>query len=207
MCVMRKINTISTGWTVWLRWVLWSLLGWLVTFLLGMLIPLPADETRYSTYLPFLWLGMGLLLAFMQWLALRPWMPTPFFWLLAVSLGFLVASNMSASMLLWDKYVDLSAMGLNPHFQMENIYIGVVFGLVVGYAQWLALRRTFQSSGLWVVGSIAAWTLARLVVEVIPFDWNSSWTNIVHEGLIQFIVATVTGFVLVRILERSGSVR
>jgi hypothetical protein len=98
-------------------------------------------------------------------------------------------------------------MGLNPHFQMENVYIGVVFGLVVGYAQWLALRRTFQSSGLWVAGSIAAWTLARLVVEIIPFDWNGSWTNIVHEGMIHLIVAAVTGFVLVRILERSGSVR
>jgi hypothetical protein len=139
----------------------------------------------------------------MQWLALRPWMRNPGYWLLAVSLGFLVASNMSASMLLWDMYIDLSPVGLNPHFQMENVYIGILFGLVIGYAQWMALRRTFQPSGMWVAGSLAAWTLARLVVEVIPFNWDLPWTNIVHEGLIQLIVAAVTGVVLVRILERS----
>jgi len=204
---MFSLQSNSTGWALWLRWVLLNLIGWLIMYLLGWLIRFPDDETFYSMYLPFLWLVMGAIIAFMQWLAVRHWIKNPSWWIVAVSLGFVAALNVSAPMLLWDKYVDLSAMRLNSHFQMENVYIGVVFGMILGYAQWLALRRTFSSSGLWIIGSIVAWTLARFIVEIIPFDWNWSGTSIVHEGLLNSIVAAMTGFVLVRIIDRSRDVK
>jgi hypothetical protein len=50
--------------------------------------------------------------------------------------------------------------------QLASSSVFLLFGLVLGVAQWLVLRRRVPQAGWWIAITIAGWILAFLLVGV-----------------------------------------
>jgi hypothetical protein len=174
-----------------------------VAYLVASPVNLPENVTLYYVFITVMWFLMGAVIGVFQYLVLRRWLKNPVSWIIVVGLGYVIAAHVSVPIILWDMYYNLALpYELGRPFQLDEVIFGAVFGTIMGLAQWLVLRKYFRRAGWWIAGSLAGWTLGRLVGELVPFDWSWIGTGILYEASINLIVATITGFVLVKILDR-----
>lgn len=200
---MSNFNETTSGWFLFVKWILLSMAGVGVAYLVVSLVNLPENVTSYYVFITVMWFLMGAVIGIFQWLVLRRWLKNSVLWIIVVGMGYVIAAHVSVPIILWDMYYNLNLpYELGRPFQLDEVIFGAVFGTIMGSAQWIILRNYFHRAGWWIAGSLAAWTLGRLVGELIPFDWSWSGTGILYETVVNFIVAVVTGFVLVRILDR-----
>lgn len=201
--VMSNFNETTSGWFLFVKWILLSMAGVGVAYLVVSLVNLPENVTSYYVFITVMWFLMGAVIGIFQWLVLRRWLKNSVLWIIVVGMGYVIAAYVSVPIILWDMYYNLNLpYELGRPFQLDEVIFGAVFGTIMGSAQWIILRNYFHRAGWWIAGSLAGWTLGRLVGELIPFDWSWSGTGILYETVVNFIVAVVTGFVLVRILDR-----
>jgi hypothetical protein len=97
---------------------------------------------------------MGALFGLAQWLVLRRVLPNMGGWVLATALGY--ALVFGATPLL--RFVPSQLAG-SPLF--------LLFGIVLGVAQWLVLRRRVRQAAWWIAINMGAWVLAFLLVGVV----------------------------------------
>lgn len=206
--IMSNSYESTNRWMLFIKWILLNMAGVGVAYLGASLVNLPENESLYYVFITVIWFLMGAVIGGFQWLVLRHWLENPISWIIVVGLGFVIAAHVSIPIILWDMYYNLNLpYELGRPFQLDEVIFGAVFGTIMGGVQWIVLRRYFGQAGWWIAGSFAGWTLARLVGELIPFDWSWSGTGILYEAVNNLIVAVVTGFVLVRILNRSQAGR
>ena len=196
---MINSKVTSFEWTTWLRWVLFSAGGLFIPYLLaGLFIPPTGGALNnvFTTVLVFL---LGAIIGIAQWGVLRSWINRPATWVVASSLGFVIASYAAIPLKLLDIYI-----GANFEFEMDEVLYGAVFGVVLGSIQWIVLRGHLTRSGWWIAGSMLGWTLGMFIVQIIPFDWNWPGTGLVYETIVMIMASMITGLVLIKCLEIQG---
>jgi len=134
-------------------------------------------------------------IAALQWLALRRYFSGAMKWILASSTGMVISSVVAMPLKLRDLYIGSSG------FQLDEVMYGVVFGTLLGVAQWLALRTWVHNSGWWIVSNAVGWTLGMTVGELLPLDWNSNYASFVYTMVTESIPTAVTGVALVMLLQ------
>jgi hypothetical protein len=117
-----------------------------------------------------------------QWWIIRREIEGSTIWFWASFAGWLVAIALTAF---------LGRQGLIASETLGGrILLGILVGLIVGIAQWLPLRKSFQWASLWILGSVVGWSILMLVL-------GRSITNIFEMVLVGAIPGISTGLVLV----------
>jgi hypothetical protein len=96
--------------------------------------------------------AIGLLIGAVQYGMLRRVLPRMGWWVLVTVGGWLLG------MFLVSAFTRLQWMG---PFNLNPIYL--LFGLSIGFGQWLVLRRRVPAAGWWPVASLLGWGLVALV--------------------------------------------
>jgi hypothetical protein len=189
----------NAGWITWLQWTLLTTLGWSAAMGLSTLLPanlhMLLSPIALMVSLVFVTLAWAAGIAALQWLALRRYFSGAMKWILASSAGVLIGSAVAMPLKLRDLYMGPSG------FQLDEVMYGVVFGILLGAAQWLVLRTLVRNSGWWIVSNAVGWTLGMTVGELLPLDWNSTHASFVYTVVTESIPTAVTGIALVMLLR------
>lgn len=189
----------NAGWITWLQWILLTTLGWLAAMGLSTLLPanlhILLSPIALVIFMVFVTLARAAGVAALQWLALRRYFSGAIKWILASSAGMVIGSVVAMPLKLRDLYIGSSG------FQLDEVMYGVVFGTLLGVAQWLALRTWVHNSGWWIVSNAVGWTLGMTVGELLPLDWNSNYASFVYTMVTENIPTAVTGVALVMLLQ------
>jgi hypothetical protein len=131
---------------------------------------------------------MGALFGLAQWLVLRRVLPAMRAWVLTTAIGYVVVFGLIP-------FIRFDAIP-----QLGGVFFFLMFGVVIGVAQWIVLRGRVHQAGWWIAISAAGWALAFLLIGaaylsglyVEPFDM-----------LAAFLVPTiVTGGGMLWLLQR-----
>jgi len=189
----------NADWIIWLQWILLTTLGWLAAMSLSMLLPanlhILLSPIALMPFLVLVTLTWAAGIAALQWLALRRYFSGAIKWILASSAGMVIGSVVAMPLKLRDLYIRPSG------FQLDEVMYGAVFGVLLGAAQWLALRTWVHNSGWWIVGNAVGWTLGMTVGEFLLLDWNSTYASFVYTMITESMPTAVTGVVLVMLLR------
>jgi hypothetical protein len=124
----------TIDWTIWIQWVLVTTLGWILGIVLGGEI------------------GVGVFIGLAQWFVLRRYFSSAWGWILASAAGWIFG---------WA--IITSGLFVPPGGGLFTAIVsGAIFGLSMGVAQWLVLRRWVRLSGLWILLSIPGWTIGLI---------------------------------------------
>lgn len=195
---MLSRKSIHIGWAIFFQWVIFSMLGWLVATILSMLPP-NLDTILSNTAFYIVWalllLALGAVIGATQWLILRRYFSGAVRWVVASGVGMAIGGIAAFPLKLRDLYVGTSG------FQLDEIAYGVVFGFLMGGAQWLVMRTWVQSAGWWVLSSTIGWTLGMAVGELLSLNWSNTYTGHVYGMITEVIPAAATGLALVMLLQ------
>ena len=142
----------TIDWVIWTQWVLATTVGWILGLVLG-------GE-----------MGIGAFIGITQWLVLRRYFSGAGWWVLASGAGWIAG---------W--FLITSGLIVPPGAGLINTMIaGAVFGLTMGVAQWIVLRRWLKLASMWILLSIPGWTIGMV--------------GILGTILVGVVVGAVTGF-------------
>jgi hypothetical protein len=122
----------------------------------------------------------GLLLGAAQWQIIRLWgnphLSWP--WVVATAIGLGVGWTIGSYLALWtiqaidfdpreQLFYGLPVVRPNPlELVLRAAVVGAVVGLIIGVAQWLALRRTVPNAGIWIQVSVVAWLVGVVLYHI-----------------------------------------
>lgn len=236
---MSEINVQSSGdvperafsgWQLWWQWVLAnaageavglgtaSLIGaalaWIVETALGafagvaMMVALVFAGTFEGTVV-----GVAQALVLCRWLHSLTWKK----WVLATAAGALVAWILG---MLPTTLMDLSAEATGaPAPEISDamqvafaILLGAVAGPILGFAQWIVLRRHVPKAGWWLAANSAAWALGMPLVFVVAgsappegITLGFALVAVLTIAAVGAVVGAVHGLALVWLLQRRAS--
>jgi hypothetical protein len=170
-------NRLSTGWRFWGGWAL-AFLG----FPLGGLASLGLVGGVESVLDGVIGgAACGAVLGAVQWLVLRRRLSLPRSWIVATSLG------MAGGLALGVGLFGASTAG-------SVLLRGFSTGLVIGLAQWAALRSSLPRAWVWVPTVAAGWALGWTVSRAIGLDLTPNFAVFGASGALAF--QALTGLVL-----------
>lgn len=139
-------------WSIWIKWVLATTIGWAVGLIFGGEI------------------GVGLIIGVAQWLVIRRYFSQAGWWVLASAVGWIAGWALISS-----GSIVPPGGGL-----VNTMMAGVVFGLAMGIAQWIVLRRWVKLASVWILLSVPGWTIGLF--------------GILGTILVGVVVGAITGF-------------
>ena len=179
MSVERKL----VSWRLSLWWMLASILGWSLASPLGLTGDILVNG---SIAVATGGIGTGIL----QWLLLRRLISRAGWWVLASSVGIILAGTTGCLVAL--------IAGIDAGW-----VVGVsVYGTVLGVLQSLVLRRLVMGSNWWVLGSTTGWIMAGLVFGLVSsiLDPSGRMPPVVAWAIFGVLYGVITGPVLVWLL-------
>jgi len=208
------------GWPLWWRWVLTTSVSLLVGFAAYAIAADWAVWSREGSFADvrmvyriamvgegvFAGLVGGAALGFAQWLVLRRYIENMAAqgWVLATAVG---------------GFLELAIIGLAgllPRLGMITLCSTVIVagGTVLGFVQWIVLRRYIQKAGWWVLANAIGWK-AFMVVGVIFYffvlllgmSYEGEWAWMMPPAYVLggvpvlMVPGAITGIALVRLLQ------
>lgn len=164
-----------------LRWILVNLAGWAAALhLLGLAV-------RNDAIIVVVAFGLAgvLFIALAQWWVLRVYLAVGLWWVLVTTLAVLLGG-----------LLDLLATPITTALTQSLHYtlLGALVGLLIGWCQWLILRRFFGRQMLWLFANLLGGALCASIS--LPLNFSRSLLGAALLGLI-------TGYALL-VMGRSG---
>jgi hypothetical protein len=211
--MQAAVSIDHRGRDIWLWWVVYTTLGYFIlgAVTIAVIRFMPGGLLLGAIVGP---LGMGAV-GFMQWFVLRRYLPAMrgLGWTLATVLGQLVGMILAiiVAVLLGPRlYLTLASSGETiggPITQSANAFVnGAVLGTIIGFAQWLILRRYLQAAGWWVSATAVAMALSSVVSALwLPGIGSGGLVALpLTMSVTGVIVGAFTGIILVGLLRRSA---
>jgi hypothetical protein len=140
-------------------------------------------------------------------------------YILATSLSYILASYINSNILiLLNAFCDAFVYQISSVFSFcssNNIFGIFTIGTIIGFVQWLLIRRFFTQTRLVFIANILGWLLVMLLSPLIGLvSFNSSMMMspltsifgvIAIAGLTMGVNSAVTGLALVWLLSRAGN--
>lgn len=184
-------------------WVAWTIVT-LVGYAVGILALLPiAVSLAYAAQTPFL-IGLlsgailGCTIGLAQWLLLRRRTPVSIKWvgatigggMLGMALGMWLESTTPLLENVQDSTREAANLVIPWRVAWQTAIAGALFGIGLGWAQWLMLRRYARGAGKWVLVNGASW-MVGLGLGAIIAEPLGTIAALTVTGL---IVAAVTAY-------------
>lgn len=191
-------------------WVIASVGGVLLSSLaipiaMGSLTEEAIAKISNTAYLLIYLLLGGVILGACQWIVLKKTFRRAYGWIVATALGAMFAEIAMIVLVapLFDFLADPSIWRIAPIFRQaatSALTFRVVYGLTVGFAQWLFLRRRVQRAELWIAAVVLVQLLIFGVDIILPHpDFISLATVDNSRRLIfvlgQFLRTVITGLI------------
>jgi len=112
-----------------------------------------------------LWPTLSLANGVLQWLLLRRYLPRMGWWIVATTVGWLLA--LSGARSLWRASLSTA---LDPHPMWFVLGRVVLTGGTIGVAQWLVLRQRVRHAAWWIVTNVLGWG-----VSAVCSQWLGLW--------------------------------
>ena len=207
---MRNVLALShrpSGFRSWLTWVAAVTAGWVIGWTVGELVARISADAIWVAFLIQGGNSVGIGVAALQALALRRHLEQAATWILATGVAAVVADVIGSL---------ATGAVYNRIGQIEGGYLWslalsvLAAGLLVGFAQWLILRRLVARAGWWIpvsgLGLIVGWFVGALVGTFVVRDLLGL-TNDLHA--FRFITdlfstttyAAITGYTLLRLFR------
>ena len=213
---------------LWSRWTLANafseMVGLGLTFLLTGLVfsRLDGQGTITSILLSFVFaVASGAIEAtfvgFAQSWAMQPWFPTieRFAWWRGTMIGALIAyvlGYLPSTIMSMGEATASSAPVAEPAQWIVLLLaagMGAVGGVVLSFAQWLAMRGKVQHAGLWIPANMLAWTFGMPVIFWgidMAFKMSAVWQSVLLMAGTLFVAGAIVGGIhglfLVRLTEQ-----
>jgi hypothetical protein len=207
---------------LWTRWTLANafseMFGLGLTFALTGLVfsKLDSQQTIASILLAFaLAVASGgieaTIVGLAQWWAMHPWFPliNKFVWWRATLIGALVAYVLgylpSTLMNMGEATASSAPMAEPPQWIILLLAagMGAVGGVVLSFAQWLAIRREVRGAGVWIPANMLAWTFGMPIIFWgidLAFEMSVLWQSILVMAGTLFVSGAVVGAIHGRFL-------
>lgn len=215
---------------LWTRWTLANafseMVGLGLTFLLTGLAFSKLDEQQTM---------IGILLSFVlavasggieatfvglaQWWAMSPWFPfvRKSVWWRATLIGALIAyvlGYLPSTVMGMGEAAASSAPTVEPPQWVVLLLaagMGAVGGVVLSFAQWLAIRGEVRGAGIWIPANMLAWTFGMPVIFWgidMAFNLPAIWQSVLSMACILFtagaVVGGIHGLFLARLYEQNS---
>ncbi|MCB0528480.1 MAG: hypothetical protein KDC61_15490 [Saprospiraceae bacterium] len=175
-------------------WLKANILGWLLGFVVVLVLSGSFDAMGIERLQFFLGVGMGAGVGFMQWRVLRKsaGIGTRWIWYSVLGLG--------GAFLFFDVLKYFSGHSGSPYYILMSTALG---GLLAGMLQYGLLKATLPNAGMWTRGSFSGWLLA--VLTVLSLDYtkyvsSNNWVLFTLNILLILaggpVLGVVTGFFL-----------
>jgi hypothetical protein len=216
--LVRRWNSL----TLWEQWVMATVASETVGLILIVAIGSLSRNLDLNLYALLTLLGAieGIALGFAQWIVLRHYIRHAGWWILATSVGAMIAwfaglfvSTVLAIAAVRSSPSDQAAL-LLPGILMQGIGVGVL----LGYAQWLVLQshirhQIWRKTTGWLLANAIAWVLALFTAFIgaeylnatAAFSIQTAMAAAVTGGVMGAIVGTITGIALVWLLKPRSS--
>jgi hypothetical protein len=163
------MTTISpqrwTGFRLWFWWAIASIVGTFVGFVLAVVVIVATgkddpDDPYFLIVFPVIIAGVGAVLASCQLLVLRRAVGRVRGWVAASAIGSGVAIAVALALPEGSGLVGVV---------VEGALHGVAVGIIIGTAQWLALRHNLAYARWWVPVSILAWMVGAATGDFVGY--------------------------------------
>jgi hypothetical protein len=187
MLISEQRKTWSQ-WTIWSLWVILTALGDTIGLLVGGSLAylfFPADNIQFALVLGLIG---GLILGVAQWLLLRQIFLDVGWWILATGIAWAIGDPLGTIIVTIGKQMMPSLLAA---------CIGsAVIGTILGFSQWLILRKKFIStSTIWIAATILSLLIGTFIKRI---------PNL-HPALVILIAgvvgAAITGLTLVWLMQ------
>jgi hypothetical protein len=180
--------------SLWVKWVFANFLASLFVAVPGVLVPRYAKGELATILASLIFWPFGILiLAAMQWLVLRRWLPRARGWLVATVAGaFMYLVLFGPATTVVTGISDTLAQTSNAAWAglaelWSAVAAGALLGAAIGLAQWMVLGRLFSRAGWWILATTVGWAVAGVSQQT--FDCLAILTG--------FAPSALTGAVLV----------
>jgi hypothetical protein len=156
----------------------------------------------------------GVILGFVQWLALRRYIQNPIWWVLATTIGVLLGWVIILVVSIVMAFAYAYGMNeMNPTMLYKGVaYVGAVVGAVLGFAQWLVLkvyvRCDISQAAWWMVANALAWSLGLLIAfvgtgikKIDVFGSHTALIGLATGATMGVVIGGITGIALVWLLQ------
>jgi len=163
------------------RWILITSCGWFIAQAVGNFVIktlFPNTEFAALPTSPLYFAVFGAVFALSQWICLRERIPNSFGWVLATSIGLFVAA-------LIIKLLNRSAT-INAFLREIPFFVYLFGGMILGLAQYQAIKNLLQKASWWIIIVSISWTLSQEIIRI----HNPSVQQL---GVVFFATATGVG--------------
>ncbi|MDP1544994.1 MAG: hypothetical protein Q8L87_03150 [Anaerolineales bacterium] len=200
---------------LWTRWTLANafseMIGLGLTFAITGLVfsKLDSQQTVTSILLTFiLAVASGAIEAtfvgLAQWWAMHPWFPSigKFSWWRATLIGALAAYVLgylpSTLMNMGEAAASSAPMVEPPQWIILLLAagMGAVGGVVLSFAQWLAIRGEVRGAGVWIPANMLAWAFGMPIIFWgidLAFKMPAMWQSVLWMAGVLFLAGAVVG--------------
>jgi hypothetical protein len=204
------------GWMLWERWVLATSVGEFIGLGLvaaGSAIINTIETINIHGVLLTIGILEGASLGFTQWLVLRRYIKHSGWWVLATTVGALIAwlVGLFVSLILLVEFADGAANVVARNTALLNgvALLGAVVGAVLGVSQWLVLAAHIRKAIWWILANALAWSIGLIVafvgagmVEPDGFSAKAALIGATTGITVGAVIGAITGVVLVWLLKR-----
>ncbi len=168
-------------------WIKYSFLGWLIGFIIVVVLALLFEGIGLGSTNTFIGLGMGLSIGFFQWKAFQKITVMSKKWIWYSTIG--LFGSFVVFELLDSFYSDLNLF--------DSLLLKVtVGGLFVGLLQQKLLKSSLSSSKNWTVVCVVSWALASLCATSSDYDFIPESVGAVLAAVITALIILFGGVVL-----------
>jgi len=171
-----------------IKWVLYTSLGWVLSQAVGIFIislAFPKAELAALPTSPLYFAVFGFFFGLSQWICIRDHLSNSFRWVIATAAGCFAAA--------------LILKVLNRSEMINSFLSGLPFlayflgGLIIGFAQHQALKKTLPKAHWWIIVVAVSWAIAHVFIGV---------DNAVVGFLGILLFTTVTGLTFVWLVQK-----
>ena len=190
---LRPGKRVPASLVLLLKWVLSGPVGWLLAAIVFTNVwprlPSSIGDHLLGTISGFFMFGA--IVGATQSLAIRRFLPRPVSFIVVTGVGILIAMIVNIAV----------TYGFDHYGRGDPLATGLIFGLSIGVAQWVVLRKLGNRAYWWPIACLVGFTAGSIALQYIP-EWTPGWQvfrriDVVSVTVPSAIAGVTTGILLI----------